>query len=132
MPYQDIKISGDVAEAMTTLLSRMHYKVIDIEVFNDTADRGYAAVGFAAAEVVNGDQTRIEGVVLLLKPDRERGNGHYLIKDLPEGMGPTATFCPERILDLLSPTDNEFALGWREECREELEFAASAASVRCY
>lgn len=130
MPYQDIKITGDVTDAMTSLLSRMHYRVIDIEVFNDTADGRYAAVGFAAAEVADGDSKRVEGVVVLLKHDHERGKDQYQIKDLPESMGPTATYCPERILDLLSPTDNLYALEWREQCREELEFTASMASVK--
>ena len=70
----------------------MQYRVIDIEVFNDAGDGRYAAIGFAAAELAEGDRTRVEGVVRLLKPDRERGSGHYLIKDLPETMGPRQPF----------------------------------------
>jgi hypothetical protein len=115
---------------MTSLLSGMHYRVIDIAVFNDTDGGRYAAVGFAAAEVVDRDRKRVEGVVLLLKHDHGRGRDQYQIKDLPESMGPTATCCPGRILNRLSPTDNEYALAWREQCREELELAASTACAK--
>lgn len=33
---------------------------------------------------------------------------------------PFATACPERILNLLTPTDHEGAQGWRDECRAAL------------
>ena len=39
-------------------------------------------------------------------------------KDMEESSGPCEHECPERILDLLTPTDNEWANKWREECRE--------------
>ncbi len=39
---------------------------------------------------------------------------------LTETMGPYNYGCPARILDLLSPTDNEYALAWREKCRAQL------------
>lgn len=37
-------------------------------------------------------------------------------KDIDEDSGPYAAEAPERILKLLSPTDNENALRWREQC----------------
>lgn len=37
-------------------------------------------------------------------------------KDMDETMGPYECECPERILKLLTPTDHEYALGWRERC----------------
>lgn len=39
-------------------------------------------------------------------------------KDMTEHMGPCEARCPASILDLLSPTQNDSALGWRERCRE--------------
>ena len=33
-------------------------------------------------------------------------------------MGPHACDCPEPILDLLTPTDRQYALQWRARCRE--------------
>ncbi|MEW6047194.1 MAG: hypothetical protein AB1609_12030 [Bacillota bacterium] len=41
-------------------------------------------------------------------------------KDVDEEMGPIHANCPERILRLLTPTDNETARRWREECWENL------------
>jgi hypothetical protein len=39
-------------------------------------------------------------------------------KDIEESMGPNEIGCPDRILDLLTPTDSEYANGWREACRK--------------
>jgi hypothetical protein len=36
---------------------------------------------------------------------------------MDETMGPLEARCPERILDLLTPTDNEYANQWRHDCR---------------
>jgi len=41
-------------------------------------------------------------------------------KDMEESMGPYECDCPERILDLLTPTDRQHALQWRERCRESV------------
>lgn len=42
-------------------------------------------------------------------------------KDMDESMGPGSDDCPIGILDLLSPTDNEFANAWRDRCRAKAE-----------
>lgn len=42
-------------------------------------------------------------------------------KDMFEDMGPFCYDCPESILKLLSPTDNEYANEWRTKCRERAE-----------
>ena len=39
-------------------------------------------------------------------------------KAISEYSGPVANHCPDRILDMLTPTKNEFAQQWRKECRE--------------
>jgi hypothetical protein len=36
---------------------------------------------------------------------------------MDETMGPVESRCPERILDLLTPTDSEYANEWRARCR---------------
>ena len=36
---------------------------------------------------------------------------------LTEHMGPCEAECPAVILDLLTPTDTEYAITWRERCR---------------
>ena len=35
-------------------------------------------------------------------------------------MGPCYYDCPKSILDLLSPTNNEYANNWRAKCREQI------------
>ena len=40
---------------------------------------------------------------------------------LTENFGPCEADCPAAILDLLSPTDHEYALDWRARCRANLE-----------
>lgn len=42
---------------------------------------------------------------------------NFSYKDMDESMGPFERKCPKYILDLLSPTDNQFANEWREACR---------------
>lgn len=42
-------------------------------------------------------------------------------KDMSESMNPFYYDCPKRILDLLTPTDNEYALEWRRKCAEKRE-----------
>jgi hypothetical protein len=42
---------------------------------------------------------------------------NFSYKDMDESMGPFECKCPKYILDLLSPTDNQFANEWREACR---------------
>lgn len=42
---------------------------------------------------------------------------NFGFKDMDESMGPYAYDCPNRILDMLTPTDNEYANKWRSLCR---------------
>jgi hypothetical protein len=52
-------------------------------------------------------------------------------KEMEEGMGPVESECPARILDLLTPTEDEHALAWRQRCRERTaRLAAVVAGAR--
>ena len=44
----------------------------------------------------------------------------FCTKDMDETMGPYQTDCPASILDRLTPTDHEYALAWRQACRERI------------
>lgn len=44
----------------------------------------------------------------------------FCYKELSETSGPAYYDCPESILKLLSPTEDEYALKWREACRERV------------
>lgn len=40
-------------------------------------------------------------------------------KNMDENSGPCETGCPQRILDLLEPTQNPYALNWRRRCHNQ-------------
>lgn len=61
----------------------------------------------------NGD---VFGMVCLIQ--RTRGYYNFGYKDMEESMGPCAYDCPDRILDLLTPTQSKYANEWRETCRK--------------
>lgn len=44
-------------------------------------------------------------------------NHEFGYKDMDETVGPCCYDCPNSILNLLSPTDSEYAKEWREKCR---------------
>ena len=45
---------------------------------------------------------------------------NFAYKDMDETCGPYQCDCPKGILDLLSPTENEYALEWRKQCYENI------------
>lgn len=51
-------------------------------------------------------------------------------KDMDETCGPYESECPKSILDMLSETDNKYALEWRARCRENLKSRKSLSSIR--
>jgi hypothetical protein len=63
---------------------------------------------------------RVTALVIMLDyaPNDYHSFGY---KDMDEDMGPGIDNCPERILNLLTPTDHEYAIGWRARCRENIE-----------
>jgi hypothetical protein len=58
-------------------------------------------------------------LVCLVKYANGRYNFSY--KDMDEGMGPCEAGAPARILDLLTPTDSQYANEWRQRCRKTAE-----------
>lgn len=56
-------------------------------------------------------------VVFLTSTDM-KDHFNFSYKDMDESMGPYKYDCPKGILDLLSPTTNEYALKWRQLCYE--------------
>lgn len=46
---------------------------------------------------------------------------NFSYKNMSEDMGPCESDCPASILSVLSPTDCEYALAWRERCRANIE-----------
>lgn len=64
------------------------------------------------------------GVCLTSVDSREYYTFGY--KDMDESMGPCERECPVSILKLLSPCDYEWALAWREDCRDNAAKKAAA------
>lgn len=54
---------------------------------------------------------------------------NFAYKDMDESCGPFKYDCPKRILDLLDPTDYEYALNWRKACYENLAKKKSPNSL---
>lgn len=78
---------------------------------------------YVALEVVEKATGKRDVVALVIKVKmfREDASGfNFCWRDMDESMGPTATNCPERILKLLTLTDNAYALEWRRACWEKI------------
>lgn len=71
---------------------------------------------------------RVYAVVVLLY---YRNNDHYNFgyKEIDETMGLCYHDCPRKILDLLTPTGNEYALEWRKKCLDILERKANIKKI---
>ena len=66
------------------------------------------------------NERQVFGVVFLTSTD-SKDYYNFSYKDMDESMGPCYYDCPKGILDLLTPTDSEWANNWRAKCREQLE-----------
>jgi hypothetical protein len=78
-------------------------------------------VAFAAVErIEKATGNREVWALVLLLHHMPKSYYNFGYKDMDETMGPYRYDCPAKILDLLTPTDNEYALKWRAECRKRL------------
>lgn len=90
---------------------------------------GTAMVGstfYAAVHVLGTDEV----YALVCLTQRARGYFNFGYKDMDETMGPDAAEMPSKLLDMLSPTENEWALSWRSRCRQNAHRATVAASLQ--
>lgn len=113
-----IEISGDLAETVKSYLTAdTTDEVLDVEIYeNDLGDRCVAV----ALKTESWGKPVVQGAIVVVRPKPEEGVNAYLVSAIAEDEGPYASFCPGRILDMLSPTDNELALDWRERCQARL------------
>lgn len=84
----------------------------------------YAAVRVEDKET---GEAQIKGKVVLTRLDSKSYFGY---KAICETCGPGASQCPASILNLLSPTDDEWALAWRERCRNYIEEKKSPRALK--
>lgn len=81
------------------------------------------------SEDINTGDKQVSAVVCILdyQPKSDMNFGY---KDITEDMGPNYYNCPERILKLLSPTDNQWAKDWRDKCYMNIANMKSKAPLR--
>ncbi len=86
---------------------------------------------YAAIEHLFLDGTRVVFAAVCLVdfgPARTDPMRRFGYKDMDETVGPVEDSCPAGILDLLTPTEFEYALDWRARCRARI--AKSKAAVK--
>lgn len=65
----------------------------------------------------DGKPTDIGALVVLTRWERDDWH-NFWYKDMSESSGPYNAKCPEQILNMLSPTNCEYSLEWRDRCRK--------------
>ena len=81
---------------------------------------------YAALKIAKpGEPERIVALVVLTA----KRVGEFGYKDMDETMGPNETRCPLKVLNALTPTDNEHAIRWRAACRAYHESRAVARQL---
>lgn len=68
-------------------------------------------------------------LVVLVHRNRSQ-DYNFTTKEMTDTMGPAVTDCPAKVLDALTPTDNQYALEWRADCRKRLAQQEKARQVR--
>lgn len=75
---------------------------------------------YCAYEVMTPDSRIVFGLVVLIK--RYPSDKYNIcLKEVEDNMGPNERDCPVEILDMLTPTESEYALRWRADCRARAE-----------
>lgn len=84
---------------------------------------------YAAVEVETKEGSRkVVGYVVLTHVNKNYYN--FGCKLMSEDMGPRCCDCPKMILDMLTPTDSEWANKWRDDCRKQLKRKKMLRSVK--
>lgn len=112
--YNRPKGESDQAHFERELLTNPIYEIVECS----SVDR----VFYAAVR----DKTTAEVWALVVLMRWMGGDHNFGYKDMSETMGPVVANAPAKVLDALSPTDNEYALEWRRRCRASLARRADA------
>lgn len=100
--------------------STMHGSVYYAAVENLVRYAGRDENGEAIYESVPENERKTWAAVFLTSVD-SRDYFNFSYKDMDESMGPCECDCPLSILNMLSPTEDEWALAWRQRCREKAQ-----------
>lgn len=74
-------------------------------------------LGHSLIEDIPESERSVYGVVILTYC---RDKNLFGYKVISEDMGPAYCYCPKSVLDALTPTDDEYALDWRQKCTENI------------
>ena len=111
----DIKAEiGRYYNEPTSWYEEINYKVLKASVINN--------ICYAAIEKTNKvlHKKVVYAIVFVIHIDNNEYY-NFAFKELGEFTNPHYYDCPISILKLLSPTNNELSLKWRELCRERFE-----------
>ena len=78
----------------------------------------------------DGRPETVSAAVCLVQYSPKAHHDNFAYKDMDETMGPFKYDCPENILNDLTPTENEYALQWRAECRKRIARNKKLTSVK--
>jgi hypothetical protein len=109
LSYHRPKGQTDRAHFERELLNSPDYEIVQCTSKN--------RVFYAAIRTISTGE--VWALVVLMRWARGRFNFAY--KDMHESTGPNAADAPASVLDALTPTDNPYALEWRERCRANLD-----------
>ncbi len=112
-------------ELCTFADGRVGWTILDSTTVKGTF---YAAVRVEEAGAGFSPAGTVFGLVVLQQ--RRRGYENYYRKEIEESSGPGDFDCPDRILDLLSPTESQWALEWRAACRTRNAVKRSRPKIR--
>ena len=87
-------------------------------------------VGTVYYGAIRKDSTQeVFGYVCLTSPDK-KGGFNFGYKNIDETCGPNESKCPLSILNLLTPTDSQWANEWRARCRTYHEQSKSPTAFK--
>lgn len=101
---EDHKVVGKYEVLKSSMIGTIYYAAVKRTIFA-TKDKP--------------EDIKIFGTVCLTSTD-SKDYYNFAYKDMDETCGPYKYDCPKAILDLLSPTDSEYANEWRKKCYENL------------
>lgn len=62
-------------------------------------------------------EEKVKAFIILTTTETNHSGTWFCYKEMSEDCGPYNYQCPVSILNLLTPTENEWACNWREKCR---------------
>lgn len=101
---EDHKVIGKYEVLKSSLVGSTYYAAVKKTIF---------------ATETEPEKTDVFAAVCITSTD-SKDYYNFAYKDVDESMGPCKYDCPKGILDLLTPTENEYALEWRKQCYEQL------------